>query len=199
MATLSMLEHELLTRPDLATAVANADPEAGDGGPDAAGWRAANLRLMRREVALATAAPSSLVNALSEATSASHTAWLQAKPASDFAAVREPLETLLGLTREMATAKAEALTQLARRDSPDGDAAPYTPYDAMLDEFDPGARASDVDSVFADLGSFLPPLVQQCAGGKAARDEAEARALVAKCGPYVCDGVLRGAHSLLAR
>ena len=181
-----MLEHELLTRPDLAQAVANADAEVGDGGSDAAGWRAANLRLMRREVALATAAPPSLVQSLSEATSACHTAWLQAKPNSDFAAVQQPLNDLLALTRESATAKAEALTGLARQYGAGGDVVePYTPYDAMLDEFDPGARASDVDTVFADLGAFLPPLVQQCAGGEASKAEAATRALIAECSPYV--------------
>ncbi|MBC8157873.1 MAG: carboxypeptidase M32, partial [Alphaproteobacteria bacterium] len=36
------------------------------------------------------------------------------------------------------------------------DALNLSPYDALLDEYEPGGRASDIDAVFADLESFLP-------------------------------------------
>jgi len=52
------------------------------------------------------------------------------------------LEHLLGLVREVAAAKAEALG--------------VSPYDALLDQFEPDGRAAEIDAVFADLEAFLP-------------------------------------------
>lgn len=71
--------------------------------------------------------------------------WRSARPASDFAAVAPKLKIVLDLTREMAAAKAEALG--------------VTPYDALLDQYEPGGRADSIDMLFADLESVLPGLL----------------------------------------
>ena len=69
-------------------------------------------------------------------------AWREARPANDFAAVRPLLEEVLELTRRQAEARAPALG--------------CSPYEALLDAYEPGARTDMIDRLFADLAAFLP-------------------------------------------
>lgn len=115
---------------------AAADGVAGDPG------RRANLTEMERVWRRATALDADQVTALSRASSACETAWRAARADNDFAAVAPRLEAVLARVRDNAAALAERLG--------------LTPYDALLDEFEPGGRAADIDAVFADLEAFLP-------------------------------------------
>jgi carboxypeptidase Taq len=54
---------------------------------------------------------------------------------------------LLSLTKEMAAAKAQSLGT--------------SEYDALLDQYEPGGRADDIDRIFTELEAFLPDLVGQ--------------------------------------
>jgi len=114
--------------------------------PDMA-WRRANLRAMRRIWRHETAVPDDLAVAISKAGSACEMVWREARPQSDFAAVRPHLETVVGLTRDVAAAMAAALD--------------CSPYDALLDIYEPGARRSDIDSVFEQLQDFLPDMLER--------------------------------------
>ena len=80
LATLAGLAHELLTAPEVAEELAAAQAE-GD-------WDSANLSLMRRSHARATALPTSLVEATTRANSACEKIWREAKAQADFAMVR---------------------------------------------------------------------------------------------------------------
>ena len=135
-ATLSALYHELLTPPDMKDLLAAAEEEELDD------WRRANLREMRREWAHAAAVPAALVESLSRASSACETIWREARPAADFARIAESLAEVVRLTREVAARKGEALG--------------LAPYDALLDQYEPDARAAAIDALFADLAAFLP-------------------------------------------
>ncbi|MBE9553143.1 MAG: carboxypeptidase M32 [Proteobacteria bacterium] len=136
IAELSALAHSQLTNPKTGDLLKAAE----DG--DLNDWQRANLGLMRRRHAHATALTEAQVVALSHASSACETIWRTARAQNDFATVREPLEKLLGLIRESAAAKSEALG--------------LSPYDALLDEFEPDGRSADIDVLFADLEDFLP-------------------------------------------
>lgn len=144
MATLRVLRHEAITAPDMgdlldAASEASLEP-----------WDVANLREMRREYTHATALTADLVDARSRASAACETAWMAARPASDFNAVAAPLETLLGLVREVAKTKADTLAK--------------TPYDALLDQFEPDGAAERIDALFARLepalGALLPEVLE---------------------------------------
>jgi len=144
MATLRVLRHEAITAPDMgdlldAASEASLEP-----------WDVANLREMRREYTHATALTADLVDARSRASAACETAWMAARPASDFNAVAAPLETLLGLVREVAETKADTLAK--------------TPYDALLDQFEPDGAAERIDALFARLepalGALLPEVLE---------------------------------------
>lgn len=137
LAVLKALRHGLLTAPEVGELLADA---ADADGLDS--WQRANLAEMRRAHAHATALPAGLVEALSRATTACEAAWREARVGAGFAHVLPPLRTLLGLVRETAAAKAEALG--------------LAPYDALLDEYEPDARAAAIDALFADLARFLP-------------------------------------------
>ncbi len=144
LAVLRAVRHGLLTAPEVGDLLAEAEEETtGDGDNDSdAAWRRANVAEMRRLWRHATALREDQVEALSRAVSACESAWRGARADSDFGAVAGELETVLALVRETAAAKAEALG--------------LTPYDALLDEYEPGGRAAEIDRIFADLETFLP-------------------------------------------
>ena len=137
LAVLAGLAHEALVAPetaaDLATAVLPAGPDAG--------WHAANLRLMRHAHRRAAAVPGALVQARARANSDCEKIWRDARAGSDFPAVRAALTEVVALTRELAGCLAPALGM--------------SPYDALMDGFQPGIGAGDVAPVFAAYETFL--------------------------------------------
>ena len=98
------------------------------------------LRRLRRQ---ALHVDGSLVEAFAEARSRALGAWEEARERNDFAGFSGPFESLLALVRERAQAS-----------SGGGD-----PYDALLDEFEPGMRRARLDPVLASLKDGLVPLV----------------------------------------
>jgi carboxypeptidase Taq len=134
LAVLAGVAHEMLTAPALGDDLAAADP-----GPDA--WAAANLRLMRRAHARATALPVALVEAQARANAACETIWREARRDADFARVAPALTEVVRLTGEQAAALSAALG--------------LAPYDALMDLYQPGITAADVAPVFAAYEAFL--------------------------------------------
>jgi carboxypeptidase Taq len=141
LAALDVTCHGMLTDPAMGDLIARAEQHRSH--LDA--WQAGNLREMRRAWLHATAVPADLVEAMTRATKTSEMAWRDARPNSDFAAVRPHLEEVVRLTREMAAAKAEALDK--------------TPYDALLDQFEPDGDSAEIEGVFDDLANFLPGFI----------------------------------------
>jgi carboxypeptidase Taq len=140
LATLKVVCHEVLTDAAL--------PELFDGAGaqnDLDAWQHANLTEMRRRWAHATAVPADLVEALSKACSASEMRWREARPAGDFAAMLPDLRRVLDLVRQVAAAKAAALAK--------------TPYEALLDEYEPGGSTAAIDRLFGEVAGFLPGLI----------------------------------------
>jgi carboxypeptidase Taq len=140
LAALKVVCHEILTDPALP------DLFSGATAQDALEpWQRANLVEMRRLHAHATAVPPDLVAALSKACSACEMAWRQARPAADFAAVRPALQRVLDLVRESAAAKAARLDK--------------SPYEALLDEYEPDGSTAVIDALFDNLAARLPQLI----------------------------------------
>jgi len=136
LATLDVICHELITDPKIGELLDAAEGESlGD-------WERANVREMRRDWIHATAVDTALVEAKSRASSACEMAWREARPKADYAMVLPFLEEVLRLTIEAGKAKAARFGISA--------------YDALLDQFEPAARAADIDPVFDDYAGFLP-------------------------------------------
>jgi len=133
LAALAGLAHELLTAPVVADdlALARADGE----------WAGTNLRLMARAHARATALPTELVEAAARANSACEKTWREAKARADFALVRPALAEVVRLQRETAQALGAVLDM--------------DPYDALMEGYQPGIVAADVEPVFVAYETFL--------------------------------------------
>ena len=150
LAVLSGLVHELTTAPALADDLAEAEQT-----PPADPWAAANLRLMRHRQLQSVALPTALVEARSRANSGCEAIWRRARPASDFASVRPALEEVIRLTREASVALGEAFGM--------------SPYDALMDGFQRGVRAADVEPIFLDYATFLAAALPEAEAVQAAR------------------------------
>ena len=153
LAALEVACHELIVAPELPDLLAAAEEEAErDGlGP----WQRANLREMRRVWRHATALDAELVAALARASQRSEMVWREARPANDFKATLAPLGTLLGLVREAAAAKAEALGR--------------SPYEALLDEWEPDASVAGIEAIFESYAAFLPDFLERVLSHQARR------------------------------
>ncbi|WP_324716922.1 carboxypeptidase M32 [Carboxydochorda subterranea] len=107
-------------------------------------FEASLVRRALRDYERATRVPARLVGELGEATALASHAWARARSANDFASFAPYLERNLALLRELA------------------DRLGYEqhPYDALLDEYEPGMRLSDIEPLFEKLRDALVPLVQ---------------------------------------
>ncbi len=174
-AALDVVCHELLTGPDLPDLFAAAEAETG-----LDPWQNANLREMRREWLHATAVPVDLVEASSRACSACEMAWRKARPANDYESVRPLLQTVLDLTRRIGQAKAAKLG--------------VSPYEALLDQFEPGGRVAEIDPLFARLGEILPGLIEDAL---ALQDKRPAP--LRPSGPFPAEVQRRAGHELMEK
>ncbi|KAA5604980.1 carboxypeptidase M32 [Roseospira marina] len=162
LATLRAVSHDLLTAPEVGALLDGAErDEATALDP----WDRANLDAMRRQWRHATVLSADLVEAHSRACSACEMAWRGARAGDDFAAVRDKLATVLSLTREIAAAKAEALGR--------------SPYDALLDQYEPDGREAEIEAVFDDLAADLPGLLDDALAAQGREP-----ALVRPAGPF---------------
>ena len=162
VSALSVLIHQMTCDPKVADWLHLAEAEvaiaASSGEPQALGWAQANLRELRRAVRHASAVPDQLVQALSEAGSRCEMVWREARADDDFNRLKPYLEEVLKLTREVATIKSEALG--------------VTPYEALLDQYEPGASESSVDAAFAQLSLSLPQLIEEALDAQERRNVA---------------------------
>jgi len=158
MAEMEGLLHRLRTDPKLATLLASADGEPLD---DVA---RANLVEIRRDWRASNALPQALVEAQSLAAARCEHAWRSQRPANDWVGFLENFHEVLRIAREIAQRLSDA-TGLA-------------PYDALMDQFEPGTTSADVDRVFGDLQQWLPGLVQQV------RDKQARETVVSPTGPF---------------
>ncbi len=108
--------------------------------PDAAGQ--AQLRLIRRSAARAAKVPVALAQEIARVTSVSQGVWAAARARDDVAAFLPVLAEVVRLKR----AEAQCLAS-------GGD-----PYDALLDDYEPGMTAADVAAMFAALRPRLVAL-----------------------------------------
>ena len=138
LATLQGITHDRLTDPKLGELLAELEQ---DGSLDDA--QRASVRIMRRDHDKATKVPQSLVRELAEAEARAYQTWTKARPASDFAMLEPELSKVVDLKKQ----QADAIGWEDER------------YDALLDEFEPTMKATEVESMFQELETSLRPLV----------------------------------------
>jgi carboxypeptidase Taq len=149
-AVLSSLSHGMLVEPQVADDLGEAEAA-----PPEDPWQQANLRLIRHEHTRAVALPGELVEAMARASSLCEQAWRDARKQSDFGAVAPLLAEVFDRAREAAQALSPALG--------------LAPYDALMDDFQPGIRAADVEPMFARYSVFLADVLPQVEAQQAGR------------------------------
>ncbi len=161
LAALSLISHDMLAQKNIGELLDEA--EAGSHALDV--WQKANLAEMRNRWRHATAVEPDLVEAHSHATSHCEMLWRDARLNNDFASLVPSLTEVVRLTQHIAEAKSAAFSLL--------------PYDALLDEYEPGCSASVIDPLFADLEGFLPDFL-----GAVLERQKSAPAVVKPKGPF---------------
>jgi carboxypeptidase Taq len=140
-ATIARLAHELATAPELG-ALLDELREFEDA-HERESFEASVVRVARRDYEKARRIPSELRAEMARAASLGYRAWLEARAEADFGIFRPHLERRLELIQEYI-----------------GCREPFDdPYDALLDDEEPGLRTTDVEAVFARLKDELVPLV----------------------------------------
>lgn len=148
LALLAGLLHERGTDPRLGELLAAVEGSDVLADPDAPA--AVNVRALRREYDRFVRLPRSLVEEVARTGALAQRAWAAARAADDFSRFRPWLERMLALKR----AEAECVGY------------PDEPYDALLEDYEPGLRSAVVLRLLDALRRELVPLAGRIAGAR---------------------------------
>ncbi|WP_127716100.1 carboxypeptidase M32 [Halobacteriovorax sp. HLS] len=140
MAEFGVLMHQLSTDPKIGDNLELAANEDLDSN------QRATLREMRRSYEMATILPEKLVKAKSLAGSKCEHAWRDQRGKNDWSGFLDNFKEVVSLSREEANLRA--------------DKSGLTPYDALVDLYEPGMTSKTLDSIFNDVKSWLPKLIE---------------------------------------
>ena len=141
MAELAKHIHSLKTAPMLAQTIDDAEQQP------LTPQQQANLTEMRYQYLQANVVPSELVVAKTKAAYHCEHAWREQRSNNDWQGFKPNLESLMSLVKEEANIRAEAQN--------------VSPYDALLDKFEPGMTTASLEQIFGNLKTWLPELIQQ--------------------------------------
>jgi len=164
IAVLQGIAHQKLVSPDVQSLLSQwVDPgtgQASDQGNET--WDEPSRSLLRevwRDFSRAQKLPSDFVIKLSREYSLAQQVWAEAKTKNKFAMFLPNLQTVLQLKREEAQ-------YLGYQDSP---------YNALLDAYEPGATIANLQPVFAALKARLVPLLKKIAQSRVQIDDSVLR------------------------
>jgi len=141
MAELNVHIHQLMTKPELADWIAEAEQEA------LSGEQTSILREFKRQYRNANVLPSDLVEAKSLAGAKCEHAWRTQRKENDWQGFEKNWAEVVNLSQQEAQIRAAA--------------AGTSAYDAMLDLYEPDTTTEQLDVVFSDVKAWLPDLVNQ--------------------------------------
>ncbi|KPL01055.1 MAG: peptidase M32 [candidate division Zixibacteria bacterium SM23_73_3] len=142
LALLAGISHQRSTSPEIGDLLKQLEGSSLESGPDS--FEAANIREIKHSYEKLVKIPKSLVEELTRITTVAHEVWAEARKKSDFSIFLPYLEKIIKLKHQ----QAEAVGYEKH------------PYDALLDDFEPGATIEKVAKVFADFRQELVDLVK---------------------------------------
>lgn len=145
LSALEELSHSKFTAPETGRLIDSLYDWAQGLGEDS--FEAGYLRAVRRDYDKAVKLPPEFVGEFSRATSEAINAWTRARSDSDFKAFAPHLQKILDLNLR----KARILGYNA------------SPYDALLDLYEPGATKAQLEPAFKKLADGLTPLIKEIA------------------------------------
>lgn len=110
-------------------------------------WQLANLQEIKREVSLVLCVDDSLQNRFIQTTTQCELVWRQAKIENDYTKLKPYLQSVLECVKEIAVSKSREFS--------------CSMYDALIDKYDPGSKASEIRSIYNILKKKLPNLIQE--------------------------------------
>jgi carboxypeptidase Taq len=161
IALIARLTHEMLTAPAIGQLLS--EVEGSSVVRDTDGVPAINVREIRRTYDRAVKLPKQLVEEMARVRTRAQQVWQEARQHSR----ENPKGNAFGEFQPWLEKIVHLKQQEARAVGYKG-----SPYDALLDEYEPGATAAEITKTFAALRTDLVPLVQQIgASGKKPRRE----------------------------
>lgn len=146
LALLGRLVHERTTSPEMGKLLEELTPYVVSLDPDSDDARL--VKVTSRVYEKAVRVPTKHVVEFAQATTLGQQAWVEARGKSDFSIFRPHLEKIIGLRQEYASFFPNF----------------EHPYDALLDDFEPNMKTSDVKTIFESLRSRQVELIQAIAG-----------------------------------
>lgn len=104
-----------------------------------------NLRETRRKVERKSKIPTKLVKEIAHSATLAKQAWADARESSDYSLFAPHLKTLIDLKKQVA----DCIGYEQER------------YDALIDEYEPGARSRDIEALFAELRAATVSLLDK--------------------------------------
>ncbi len=141
MATLAGMYHRQATAPEVGDWIGAAEGETLND------MQAAAVREFKRQHTNMTCLPAEFVERQTSARLRSEQLWRDLRAKNDWQGFLPALQGIVTLVREEAALRAEALG--------------LAPYDALMEQYDPGNRAADIAPVFAELKAFLKDFVPE--------------------------------------
>jgi carboxypeptidase Taq len=143
------MSHEMATAPQVGEWIAAAEAAPLDEA------QAVALREFKRQYINLTCLSSDFVSRQVNARIRSEQLWRELRPKGDWKTFLPAFEGIVAMAREEAQLRA-AVLELA-------------PYDAMIEQYDPGSRQAAIATVFADLKTFLKDFIPNALEAQARR------------------------------
>ena len=146
LALLAKIAHERFTHPQVGELLARCEKSHLTADP--LSTESVNVREIRRKYDKKTKLPQRLVGELANTSVLAHSVWIEARKTSDFESFRPWLEKIVALKREQVQA-------IGYENSP---------YDPLIDDFEPGETVSHLAPLFSELRRGLTPLIEKIVG-----------------------------------
>lgn len=141
MAMLSGMRHKKASAPEIADWIGAAENE------DLNTDKRLGLSEFKRQYLHLTCLPADFVEKRTKTSMRTEQLWRQLRPQGDWKNFAPALDEVITLAREEAQLRAAATSLL--------------PYDAMMEQYDPGNRMADIDPVFARLKTELQTILPE--------------------------------------
>lgn len=141
LSGLAGMHHRQATAPEISDWIAAAETEALNDDQRLA------VREFRRQYTNMTCLPTEFVERQTAARLRCEQLWRDLRAKNDWAGFQPALEGIVAIAREEAELRSEALG--------------LDPYDALMEQYDPGNRTADITPVFTDLKAFLRDFVPE--------------------------------------
>lgn len=151
MSVLASMSHEMATAPHIADWIAKAESEDLDTAQQAA------VAEFKRSYINNTCLSSDFVARQVNARLRCEQLWRTLRAKNDWHDFLPTFENIVSLAQEEAARRAEVLK--------------LSPYDAMVEQYDPGSRSAEITRVFSDLKAFLKDFIPEALEAQARRRE----------------------------